>query len=338
MLTAEDLSRFFANTPVVVTGAGGFIGSHLVQTLLGYGAKVRALVKYNGRADWGNLHHLPAEQQAQLDVWLGDITDPFWVMNALQGQQVVFHLAALIGIPYSYVAAQHYVQVNVQGTLNVLEACRLHHIPKLVHTSTSETYGTADYTPQDEAHPLKAQSPYAASKIAADKLAESYYASFGLPVATLRPFNAYGPRQSLRAVIPTLVSQALTQPAIQLGSLTPTRDFTFVQDTAQAFCHVAAHSGTVGQVYNAGSGFTVSIGQVVEQVKQLLNRPELPVYTDDARVRPAHSEVTCLLANSQKLQHLTGWHPTVCLSDGLQQVINHLQATQHQTQVSAYHV
>jgi NAD dependent epimerase/dehydratase len=325
MLTADDLSRFFANTPVVVTGAGGFIGSHLVQALLGYGASVRALVKYNGRADWGNLHHLPPQQQAQLDVWLGDVTDPFWLMKALEGQQVVFHLAALIGIPYSYVAPQHYVQVNVQGTLNVLEACRLHNTPKLIHTSTSETYGTADYTPQDEQHPLKAQSPYAASKIAADKLAESYFASYGLPVATLRPFNAYGPRQSLRAVIPTVVGQALSQPVITLGSLAPTRDFTFVQDTAQAFCHVAAHPDTVGHVWNAGSGFTVSIGDVVNQVKQLLNRPELPVQTDQARVRPVQSEVGCLLANSQKLHQLTGWAPVTPLAQGLQQVIESMQ-------------
>jgi NAD dependent epimerase/dehydratase len=318
----DTLADFFRDKPVVVTGAGGFIGSHLVDALLGYGANVRAMVKYNGRADWGLLTQLSAKQLDTLDVWMGDITDPFWVMNALKGQQVVFHLAALIGIPYSYVAPQHYINVNVQGTLNVLEACRHHDIAKLVHTSTSETYGTARYTPQDEEHPQKAQSPYAASKIAADKLAESFYLSFGLPVATIRPFNTYGPRQSQRAVIPTIVGQALTQPAIKIGSLTPTRDFTYVADTVQAFCHVAAHPNTVGQVWNAGSGYTVSVGQVVDTVRQLVGKPDLPIIQDADRVRPAHSEVECLLANSRKLFDLTGWTPSVSLEQGLQQVIN----------------
>jgi NAD dependent epimerase/dehydratase len=317
----DELATFFHQKPVTVTGAGGFIGSHLVEALLGFGASVRALVKYNGRADWGQLHQLPPEQLEQLDVWMGDVTDPYWVLKALEGQAIVFHLAALIGIPYSYVAPQHYVNVNVQGTLNVLEACRQHRVDKLIHTSTSETYGTAHYTPQDEHHPLKAQSPYAASKIAADKLAESYFLSFGVPVATLRPFNAYGPRQSQRAVIPTIVSQALTQPAIHVGSLTPTRDFTFVTDTAYAFCHVAAHPGTIGQVWNAGSGSTVSIGQLVDTVKTLVNKPNLPVIQQASRVRPMQSEVACLLADSRKLQTLTGWHPTVTLETGLNQVI-----------------
>lgn len=325
-LTGADLRHYFDHTPVLVTGAGGFIGSHLTEALVALGANVRAVVKYNSKNDWGHLSHLTPEQQQRVDVWMGDITDPFWVMKAVEGQAVVFHLAALIGIPYSYIAPQHYTQVNGQGTLNVLEACRAHSVQKLVHTSTSETYGTAEYTPQDEKHPLKAQSPYAASKIAADKLAESYYLSFGLPVATLRPFNAYGPRQSLRAVIPTIVSQALHQPEIRVGSLTPTRDFTYVTDTVQAFLHTAASPGTLGRVWNAGSGFTVSVEQIVQTVLNLTGNPQKPVITENTRVRPENSEVQCLLSDSSALQNLTGWSPTVNLENGLGQVIRFWQS------------
>ena len=246
------------NQTVLVTGAGGFIGSHLVEALVAKGCRVRAMTKYNSRNDWGNLEQLPPDVQQQIEIISGDIADPFFVRKAVSGCQAVFHLAALIGIPYSYIAPQHYVQVNVQGTLNVLEACRAEGVQKLVHTSTSETYGTARYTPIDEAHPMQGQSPYSASKIGADKMAESYYLSFDLPVATIRPFNTFGPRQSARAIIPTIISQALnyrnTREPIRLGSLSPVRDFTFVKDTAQGFIRVAECDNSVGEVINVAPG------------------------------------------------------------------------------------
>jgi NAD dependent epimerase/dehydratase len=324
MTTPTD-PLYFNSLPVTVTGAAGFIGSHLVEALLAKGARVRALVKYNSRQDWGHLQPYANNPHPNLEVCMGDITDPFWVMRMLKDQHTVFHLAALIGIPYSYVAPQHYVNVNVQGTLNVLEACKLHGVQKLVQTSTSETYGSARYTPQDEQHPLTGQSPYAASKIAADKLAESYFCSFDLPVATIRPFNAYGPRQSLRAVIPTIVSQALTQPVIQLGSLATTRDFTYVEDTVQAFLQVGYHPQSVGKVWNAGSGQMVSIGDIANTVLTLLNMPDKPIEVNTERVRPANSEVTCLLANSQQLYDLSGWQPTTPFAVGLSHVIQYWQ-------------
>jgi NAD dependent epimerase/dehydratase len=316
----------YADQPVLVTGAGGFIGSHLTECLLAAGAHVRATVKYNGHGHWGHLQPYQQNPHPRLSVWMGDITDPYWVMHAVADQRWVFHLAALIGIPYSYVAPQHYVGVNIQGTLHVLEACRHHGTHRLIHTSTSETYGTAQFAPQTEQHPLTAQSPYAATKIAADKLAESYYRSFNLPVATLRPFNAYGPRQSLRAVIPTIVQQALTQPQITLGDVTPRRDFTFVQDTVQAFCQLGlAPSTALGQVWNAGSGHTVSIAQIVEKVLHLVGKPQLPVITDAERIRPPQSEVTHLQADATALHKLTGWAPQTTLSQGLQQVVDYWQ-------------
>ncbi len=320
-----------SNQTVLVTGAGGFIGSHLVEALLAKGCRVRALVKYNSRNDWGNLEQLPPELQAQLDIISGDITDPFLVRQAVKGCAAVFHLAALIGIPYSYVAPQHYVNVNVQGTLNVLEACRSEGVQKLVHTSTSETYGTALYTPIDEAHPLQGQSPYSASKIAADKMAESYFLSFDLPVATIRPFNTFGPRQSARAIIPTIISQALaydkTRQPIKVGSLDPQRDFTFVKDTAQGFIRVAECDQSVGQVINVGSGQTQTIGDTLNLILDILGQPNIPVITEAQRIRPEKSEVGLLLADNRKAQELLNWQSQTNFRQGLSQTIEAIEAS-----------
>lgn len=330
------------NQTVLVTGAGGFIGSHLVEALLAKGCRVRALVKYNSRNNWGNLEQLPAEIKAQLEIMSGDITDPFLVRQAVKGCAAVFHLAALIGIPYSYVAPQHYVNVNVQGTLNVLEACRSEGVPKLVHTSTSETYGTALYTPIDETHPLQGQSPYSASKIAADKMAESYYLSFDLPVATIRPFNTFGPRQSARAIIPTIISQALayakTQEPIRVGSLDPQRDFTFVKDTAQGFIRVAECDASVGQVINVGSGQTQTIADTLTLILDILGQPDIPVITEAQRIRPQKSEVGLLLADNCKAQELLNWQPQTDFRQGLTQTIEAIEASLGLYKTSIYNV
>lgn len=327
---------------VLVTGAGGFIGSHLTEMLVEKGARVQALIKYNSRNDWGQLEALPQTVQDHLETVVGDITDPFFVRKAVQGCDVVFHLAALIGIPYSYVAPQHYVQVNVQGTLNVLEACRAEGIEKLVHTSTSETYGTARYTPIDEAHPLQGQSPYSASKIAADKMAESYYLSFGLPVTTIRPFNAFGPRQSARAIIPTIISQALryeqTGEPIKLGSLSPVRDFTFVRDTAQGFIRMAECEDNLGEVVNIGSGQAQTIGDTLKLILEIMGNPNLPVIQDEQRIRPEKSEVGLLLADNQKAARLLSWAPRYSFRDGLTLTVESIRQSLSQYKTGLYNV
>ncbi|HET6429117.1 MAG TPA: SDR family NAD(P)-dependent oxidoreductase [Phycisphaerae bacterium] len=306
---------------VLVTGAGGFIGSHLVQALLERGAAVRAFLHYNSRNDVGNLAFLSAEEQAQVEVVLGDVQDSGSVSAAVSGCDCVFHLAALIGIPYSYVAPRSYVGTNVLGTLNVLDAVRQHGVRRMVHTSTSEVYGTALYEPIDEKHPLQGQSPYSASKIGADKLSESYYRSFDVPVATIRPFNTYGPRQSARAVIPTIASQLLAgREEIQLGSLTPQRDLTFVTDTARGFIAVAECDEAVGEVVNVGSGATISIGELAQRMVELVN-PSARVVSRADRVRPDKSEVMKLICANAKARQLTGWEPTVSLKDGLGRTI-----------------
>jgi len=299
---------------VLVTGAGGFIGSHLVELLVAEGAKVRAFVHYNSRNCWGHLDGLGLPG---VEVVSGEIQDPFGVRAAVEGCSMVFHLAALIGIPYSYVAPQSYVSTNVIGTLNVLEAARSCGVERLVHTSTSETYGTALYTPIDERHPLQGQSPYSASKIAADKMAESYWRSFDLPVTTLRPFNTFGPRQSLRAVIPTIIAQALGDGPIRLGSRSPVRDFTFVEDTARAFLAAGISDATVGETLNAGSGKGITIGALADVILDLLG-VEREIVTDDDRVRPESSEVFELLADARRLRDLCGWAPQVPLREGLE--------------------
>jgi NAD dependent epimerase/dehydratase len=310
---------------VLVTGAGGFIGSHLVERLVAEGCDVRAMVHYNSSGRWGNLELLPQNQKEQLEIIAADITDPFSVQKAVEGCEVVFHLAALIAIPYSYAAPQSYVNVNVAGTLNVLEACRQAGVMKVVHTSTSETYGTAMYTPIDEKHPLQGQSPYSASKIGADKFAESYYCSFNLPVATIRPFNTYGPRQSARAVIPAIISQILSgKSTIKLGSLDPVRDFNFVKDTAEGFIAVATSSRSIGETINVGFGKGITIGDLAQTIVRLIGR-EVVIECDNERVRPENSEVMELLCDNRKALELTGWQPRYDLESGLRETIDYIE-------------
>ena len=305
---------------VLVTGAGGFIGSHLVERLTRDGARVRALVRYNSRHDIGLLTLLPPGLLASVEVIAGDLRDGEAVQQAMRDMEVVFHLGALIAIPYSYLHPQEVVETNVMGTLNVLLAARDLGTARLVHTSTSEVYGTAQYVPIDEAHPLQGQSPYSASKIGADKLAESFHRSFGLPVATIRPFNTYGPRQSARAVIPTIITQALTLDQVQLGAIEPRRDLTFVADTVDAFVRLGA-SGVVGEEINAGSGVSITVGDLARKILHLIGR-DVPIVADDQRLRPAQSEVMHLLADPEKARRLIGWEPHVSLDEGLQRTID----------------
>jgi len=311
----------WANRRIVVTGAGGFIGSHLCELLVSRGARVRALVRYTSRNDRGHLDDLAPDVREAIEVKALDLIDPFAVRDALEGGSVVFHLAALIGIPYSYVAPASYLEVNARGTMNVLEAARAAGVERVVHTSTSEVYGTARTTPIDETHPLQGQSPYSASKIAADHLAESYHRSFGLPVTILRPFNAYGPRQSARAVIPSIVAQAIGGAAeIRLGRLEPSRDFTFVTDTARAFVAVAESERAVGQVWNAGSERGVTVGELAKTILALTGS-SARIVQETERVRPEASEVFELLADSRRLRELTGWRAEVPLEAGLERTI-----------------
>jgi len=303
--------------PVLVTGADGFIGSHLVERLVALGAKVRSFAYYNSFGTWGWLDAIPEKTLGRIEIFPGDIRDPNRVAEAVRGQSVVFHLSSLIAIPYSYHAPDSYVQTNVTGALNVLNACRAEKVDRLIHTSTSEVYGTAQYVPIDEKHPLQGQSPYSASKIGADVLADSYFRSFGLPVATVRPFNTYGPRQSARAVIPTIISQLYGGvKKLQLGALTPTRDFNYVADTVEGFLAAAASKQAVGQVLNVGSGREISIGDLVETLMTITGR-RVPVATDKVRLRPGKSEVNRLLCDNSRVLALTGWKPRVSLEEGL---------------------
>lgn len=309
---------------VIVTGAGGFIGSHLCEALVDEGAKVTALVKYNARGCIGNLALAHKDKRAEMNIVAGNIEDPHFVREICKGQEIVFHLAALIGIPYSYIAPSSYVRTNVEGTVNILEAARLHGAERVIHTSTSETYGTADYEPIDEMHPLKGQSPYSASKIAADKMAESYYRSFNLPVVTVRPFNTYGPRQSARAVIPTIIAQALERDVVSLGSTEPQRDMTYVSDTVRGFIAAATVKNTEGNTINLGYGSTSSIGDIAEMIFSILGR-DIRIETDKKRIRPDNSEVYKLISNNGKAQELLGWKPEVSLEKGLRETISFIE-------------
>ncbi|HEX5041178.1 MAG TPA: GDP-mannose 4,6-dehydratase [Candidatus Limnocylindria bacterium] len=306
-----------------VTGAEGFIGSHLVEALVAGGARVRAMVLYNSFNAWGWLDTLDSEVMASVDVVLGDVRDSRATREFMDGADVVYHLAALIAIPYSYHAPHSYLETNAGGTMNVLEAARLLETPRLIHTSTSEVYGTARRVPIDEDHPIQAQSPYSATKVAADKLAESYYASFGVPVATLRPFNTYGPRQSTRAVVPTIITQlAAGRDQVHLGALAPTRDLTMAADTAHAFMAVAAAplNAVAGTTLNAGSGTEISIGDLAQLIAKRMGRP-LRLAEEEARLRPEKSEVMRLVSDSSRLRQLTGWAPAYSLEAGLDETI-----------------
>ena len=321
---------------VLVTGAGGFVGSHLTERLVRDGHSVRALVRYNGRDDWGHLDRLDPDVRDAIEVHRGDLKDPEAVRKAVCGRAWVFHLGALIAIPYSYQNPLDVVQTNVLGTAHVLDACRGSDVlERLVLTSTSEVYGTAQYVPIDEKHPLRGQSPYAASKIGADALGESYHRSFGLPVAILRPFNTFGPRQSARAIIPTIISQALTRPVVRLGSLEPRRDLTYVKDTAAGFVAIAGCAGAIGRVVNIGRGSEVSIGELVERIADRLGRP-IPVEVDPRRVRPAASEVGRLLAGTNLARELFGWEPRYSLDEALDETIAWVRANLGLFRVDSY--
>ena len=294
---------------VLVTGADGFIGSHLTEFLLSAGADVRAFVYYNSFNSWGWLDSAPPEVLQSLDVFAGDIRDPNGVRNAMQGCDVVMHLAALIAIPYSYHSPDTYVDTNVKGTLNVMQAARDLGVERIVHTSTSEVYGTARFVPITEEHPLQGQSPYSASKIGADQMALSFHHSFATPVTVIRPFNTYGPRQSARAVIPTIITQiAAGMRQIRLGAVSPTRDFNFVRDTVRGFVALAECDAAVGQVINVGSNFEISIGDTARLIAQIMN-VELEVLCDEQRLRPAGSEVERLWADNTRARTVAGWQP-----------------------------
>lgn len=310
------------NKKMLVTGADGFIGSHLVEALLERGCDVRAFVFYNSFNSWGWLDTLPPEKLKALDVFAGDIRDPNGVAQAMQGCDVVFHLAALIAIPFSYHSPDSYVDTNIKGTLNVLQAAKRLGTERVLVTSTSEVYGTAQYAPIDEKHPFQGQSPYSATKIGADRLAESFFRSFDTPVVIVRPFNTYGPRQSARAVIPTVITQLLSgQTELRLGSLTPTRDFNYVKDTAQGFIALAESDATIGQEINIATGVEHTIGDVANVLIAELN-PDARIVTDEQRLRPDASEVFRLIGDNTKITTLTPWRPSHDLEAGLRDTID----------------
>jgi len=309
------------NKKVLVTGAGGFVGSHLVEALVKSGAKVKAFVHYNSRNDWGMLENVDKNVLKEVEVMASDLRDTDAVRKAVKGQQVVFHLGALIGIPYSYVNPRDVVDTNINGTLNVLTAARDFKAEKIIHTSTSEVYGTAQYVPMDESHPLNPRSPYAASKLAADLLALSFHSSYNLPVGVIRPFNIYGPRQSARAVIPSIITQTLVKREVNLGSIFPTRDLTFVTDTALGFIAFAECEKTVGEVVNLGSNREVSISELIQMVSTCLNK-KIKVIKEKKRVRPEKSEVEKLLSDSRKAKALFGWSPKIDVKEGIRKTVS----------------
>lgn len=305
------------NSKIMVTGADGFIGSHLTEELIRQGYDVRAFVYYNSFNSWGWLDQTSNEIKKNLDVFSGDIRDPHGVKEAMRGCTHVLNLAALIAIPYSYHSPDTYVDTNIKGTLNVVQAARELNVEKVIHTSTSEVYGTAKYVPIDENHPLQGQSPYSASKIGADQMALSFYKSFDTPVSIIRPFNTYGPRQSARAVIPTIIGQlAAGNTNIKLGAISPTRDFNFVKDTVNGFISVMNSDKSNGEVINIGSNYEVSIGETAEMIADIMN-VRLTIETDEQRIRPDKSEVERLWADNQKAKDILGWEPNYGEKDGL---------------------
>ncbi|WP_333860853.1 NAD-dependent 4,6-dehydratase LegB [Clostridium sp.] len=306
---------------VLVTGADGFIGSHLVEKLLNLGYKVRAFVYYNSFNSWGWLDTLPEHMLKEIEIFSGDIRDPARVKDSLKDIDDVYHLAALIAIPFSYYSPYSYMDTNIKGTLNVLQGARELNVKRIIITSTSEVYGSAKFVPITEGHPCQAQSPYAATKIAADKLAESFYRSFSLPVTLVRPFNTYGPRQSARAVIPTIITQLLSKKEeIKLGSLTPTRDFNYVKDTVEGFIEVCKSDKTIGEVINIASQKEISIGELAEELIRQLN-PKAKIICETERTRPEKSEVNRLLGSNEKIKNLTGWTPGFTFQEGIKETI-----------------
>jgi len=321
---------------ILITGAGGFIGSHLTEELVRQGEEIRAFVRYNSRDERGLLEDLPKEIQNQIEVIPGDLKDPDGIKKAVKGCSKVFHLGALIAIPYSYIHPFDFIQTNVVGMAHLLNACLEEGtLERVIHTSTSEVYGTAQYIPIDEKHPLQAQSPYSASKIAADKLAESYYLSFGLPIATIRPFNTFGPRQSLRAIIPTIVSQAIHDKKIRLGNTIPRRDFLFVKDTIRGFIQVGKCDEALGKVANIGTGTDISIEELVKKILGLIGK-QGEIEVEDRRIRPEKSEVMQLLSDTRLAQKLFQWAPQYTLEDGLRETIEWYRKNLSRFRVGSY--
>lgn len=313
MVVTGDMKELIGKS-VLVTGGGGFIGSHLVEQLVELGVKTRAFVHYRSDGSWGWLDQSPCKDD--VEVISGDLRDRDNVATAVKNVDIVYHLAALIAIPYSYSSPGSFIQTNVEGTFNIVQACRDFNIQKMIHTSTSEVYGTAQRVPIDEMHPLQAQSPYAASKIAADKIVESFHLSFGLPTITVRPFNTFGPRQSSRAVIPTIIAQALTSEKIRLGNVHPTRDLNYVANTVDGFVRAALSKSGVGWTVNLGSGVEVSVGDLAKMISRLVGK-ETVIEVDEQRVRPQKSEVDRLLADNALAQSRLNWKPAVSLEQGL---------------------
>jgi NAD dependent epimerase/dehydratase len=310
---------------VFVTGAAGFIGSHVVEDLVLNGANVTALVHYNSNSNIANLNYLEKATLEKIKIVFGDVTDAFQMDTLTIGQDIVLHLAALIGIPYSYVAPAAYVAANINGTLNILEACKKNKVGKLVVTSTSETYGTAIYAPIDEKHPMQGQSPYSATKIGADKIAESYYLSFGLPVCIFRPFNTFGPRQSMRAVIPTIISQTIGKhKEIKLGSLSPVRDMVYVKDTARGFLLAGLTPNSNGEVISVGTGVGYTVGEIVNIIQEIAGTNKI-VVEDSARIRPENSEVFKLICDNRKAKEILGWDCSYTMKEGLVYAIDFIK-------------
>ncbi len=336
-MAADAAGAFWQGRRVLVTGAAGFIGSHLAEALVAAGAGVRAFVRYNSRNDYGWLEVADQSAVEEMEIFRGDLANPEAVRNAVQGCDVVLHLGALIPIPYSYKHPREYVTANVEGTLNVLEACRAADVQRLVHTSTSEVYGTALRVPIDEEHPLQAQSPYAASKVGADKLALSYQQSFDTPVVVARPFNTFGPRQTARAIIPTIISQALTRDEISLGSTTPTRDFLYVADTARGMMRCAEVPGVEGETFNLGTGVEISVGDTASRILAALG-VEAPIVVAEDRLRPANSEVERLVADTTRANDRLGWRPEVDFDEGLRRTIGWLRGSLESYKPAIYNV
>jgi dTDP-glucose 4,6-dehydratase len=323
---------------VLVTGADGFIGSHLTEMLLEEGYDVKAFTYYNSFNSWGWLDTIPKEKLNQIEVFSGDIRDPNGVAEAMAGVDQVFHLAALIAIPFSYHSPDSYVDTNIKGTLNVLQAARKHQTNRILVTSTSEVYGTALYVPIDEKHPFQGQSPYSATKIGADRLAESFYRSFNMPITIVRPFNTYGPRQSARAVIPTIITQLLSgKEEIKLGSLTPTRDFNYVKDTANGFIQIARSGKTIGEEINIATQQEISIGQLAEELIRQIN-PKAKIICDEQRLRPENSEVNRLLGSNGKIRSLTNWKPQYTFEQGLAETIEFFRINLNQYKTDIYNI
>lgn len=323
---------------VLVTGSDGFIGSHLTEELVKNGYKVKAFVQYNSFNNWGWLDTLPKEIKNEIEVFSGDVRDPNGVREATKGVDIVFHLAALIAIPFSYHSPDTYVDTNIKGTLNILQAARDLETTRVLITSTSEVYGTAQYVPIDEKHPFQGQSPYSATKIGADRLAESFYRSFNMPITIVRPFNTYGPRQSARAVIPTIITQLLAgKMEINLGSLAPTRDFNYVKDTVNGFIEISKTDKTIGEEINIATQQEISIGQLAEELLRQIN-PGAEIVCDEQRLRPEKSEVNRLLGSNEKIKRLTSWQPNYSLEQGLAETIEFLKLNLDQYKTDIYNI